>query len=357
LTAGYSPRARLLDQVRGALRVRRRSIHTERAYLPWIKRYIVFHGKRHPKEMGSKEIGEFLTHLAVDRQVAASTQDQALCALVFLYKEVLGFEPGQLDVVWANAPKKLPVVLTRLEVERVFEHLHGVFWLMALLLYGSGLRLMECLRMRVKDLDFERREIRVRDGKGGKDRVTMLPEAAVEPLQRHLERVQQLHAQDLAAGYGRVYLPFALERKYVSAAAEWGWQWVFPSAKLSTDPRSGTVRRHHADPSVLQKAVRRAGQAAQLTKPIGPHTLRHSFATRLIENGYDIRTVQELLGHTDVRTTQVYGHVLNRGGRAVRSPGDELRPAPDLANAASRYLPTRHTPWPDRNGTPNARQP
>jgi integron integrase len=338
----------LLDQVRELLRVQHKSIHTERAYVGWIRSFILFHGKRHPREMGTREIGEFLGHLAVQRKVAASTQNQALCALVFLYREVLGVEPGELrDVVWAQRPKKLPVVLTRLEVERVFEHLHGTCWLMALLLYGSGLRLMECLRLRVKDVDFEKREIVVREGKGEKDRVTMLSEAAVEPLRSHLERVRRLHADDLASGAGRVYLPYALERKYCNAAAEWGWQWVFPAARLSADPRSGAVHRHHADPSVLQKAIREAGKRVGLTKPIGPHTMRHSFATRLIENGYDIRTVQELLGHEDVRTTMIYTHVLNRGGRGVRSPGDEIRPQ---AAAPSHYPAMRPTPRPHSNG-------
>ncbi|HEY80229.1 MAG TPA: integron integrase [Caldilineae bacterium] len=291
--------------------------------MQWIKRFILFHNKRHPKEMGAPEIEAFLTHLAVEEHVAASTQNQALSALLFLYREVLGQEPDiAIHAVRAKKPKRLPTVLTREEVQRVLAHLSGVHLLMAQLLYGSGLRLMECLRLRVKDLDFEQRQIIVRDGKGQKDRITVLPERLIEPLHQHLQQVKRLHEQDLARGYGAVYLPDALARKYPNANREWIWQWVFPSARLSIDPRSGAVRRHHADPSGLQKAVRRAARAAGIRKHVTPHTLRHSFATHLMEAGYDIRTVQELLGHKDVKTTMIYTHVMNKGPYAVRSPLD-----------------------------------
>jgi integron integrase len=273
--------------------------------------------------MGRPEIESFLSSLAVDRRVAASTQNQALAAILFLYREVLGNEVGWLEaLVRAKRPQRLPVVLTRDEVAALLAQLGGVAWTMGMLLYGGGLRLMECHRLRVKDLDLDRREIAVRDGKGGKDRVTTLPMLAVGPLQRHLRAVRALHQRDLAAGFGRVMLPDALARKYANADREWSWQWVFPASKLSTDPRSGMRRRHHLHVSVLQRAIHVAARAAGLLRPVGPHTLRHSFATHLLQAGYDIRTVQELLGHRDVKTTMIYTHVLNRGGLGVRSPLD-----------------------------------
>jgi len=314
---------KLLDRVRETLRRKHYSYRTEQAYVNWIRRFVLFHNKRHPKDMGVPEIEAFLTHLAVEENVAASTQNQALSALLFLYREVLHQNLDlPIDAARAKKPKRLPTVLTREEVQRVLAQLSGVHLLMAQILYGSGLRLMECLRLRVRDLDFAQHQIIVRDGKGQKDRITVLPEAVVKPLQQHLQHVKRIHAQDLARGYGAVYLPDALVRKYPNAEREWIWQWVFPSARLSVDPRSGAVRRHHADPSGLQKAVRRAAQAAGINKRVTPHTFRHSFATHLLEAGYDIRTVQELLGHKDVKTTMIYTHVMNKGPYAVRSPLD-----------------------------------
>ncbi len=316
---------KLLDQVRGKIRLKHYSLRTEQAYSDWIRRYIRFHGTRHPREMGAAEVESFLTHLAVEGKVAASTQNQAKSALLFLYKEVLESELPWLDnVEQAKAPKRLPVVLTRAEVQALLTRLDGTHWLMASLLYGAGLRLMECLRLRVKDVDFSRKEILVRDGKGFKDRVTMLPVALVEPLRAHLERVRELHRQDLADGFGAVYLPYALERKYPNAAREWIWQYIFPTAKRSVDPRSGETRRHHVQDQALQRAIKQAVRDADLTKPATPHTLRHSFATHLLEGGYDIRTVQELLGHSDVSTTMIYTHVLNKGGHGVASPLDGM---------------------------------
>lgn len=315
---------KLLDQVRDRLRARHYSIRTEEAYLYWIRRFIHFHGLRHPQELGVPEIEAFLTHLAVVENVAASTQNQALAALLFLYRDVLHIDLGPVAPVRAKKPQRLPTVLSRDEIQRIFAHMSGLHLLMARLLYGTGMRLMECLRLRVKDIDFERREIIIRDGKGEKDRVTLLPQSLIAPLQEHLKHVKTLHEKDLAQGYGAVYLPYALERKYPNAAREWGWQYVFPAATLSVDPRSGVTRRHHMDESGLQKAVRAAAQKAGITKPVSCHTFRHSFATHLLEAGYDIRTVQELLGHKDVRTTQIYTHVLNRGPLGVRSPLDDL---------------------------------
>jgi integron integrase len=318
-----SPGPRLLEEVRGCLRVRHYSYRTEEQYLQWIRRFILFHGKRHPAEMGGAEVEAFLTHLAVDRTVSASTQNQAKAAILFLYREVLARELPWLDgVVQAKSPRHLPVVLTEEEVRAVLAKLTGTNWLLASLLYGAGLRLMEAVRLRVKDLDFARREIIVRDGKGARDRVTMLPARLVEPLRGHLVRARMLHEQDLAAGQGEVYLPFALARKYPSAGRTWGWQYVFPSERLSVDPRSGKVRRHHIDEKCIQRAMKDAVRDAGIVKPATPHTLRHSFTTHLLQSGYDIRTVQELLGHRDVSTTMVYTHVLNRGGRGVWSPLD-----------------------------------
>ncbi len=316
---------RLLDQVREVLRTQHYSLRTEEAYLHWIRRFILFHGKRHPAEMGEREIGGFLTHLAVDDEVAASTQNQALSALLFLYRAVLRRELGTLaDIEHARRPVHVPVVLTRSEVQLLLQRMKGVTWLMASLLYGSGLRLLECLRLRVKDIDFERRELVVREGKGNKDRRTMLPEILVDPLRQHFALVKAIHERDLSQGYGAVELPFALSRKYPHANRQWAWQYVFPASRLAVDPRSGEIRRHHVHESVLQRAMKKAVDETGLSKPASCHTLRHSFATHLLEAGYDIRTVQELLGHKDVTTTMIYTHVLKRGGLAVKSPLDRL---------------------------------
>ena len=313
---------KLLDQVRDAIRLKHYSIRTEQAYVNWIKRYIYFHNVRHPAEMGAPEIQAFLTHLAVEKNVAASTQNQAFSALLFLYKTVLHQDLGPIDAMRAKKPKRLPSVLTKEEIHRVFDHMSGTHLLIAKLIYGSGLRLMECLRLRVKDLDFSQHQILVRDGKGEKDRVTMLPESLLSPLRDHLRIVKQTHEQDLAKGHGAVHLPYALGRKYPNAEREWIWQYVFPANRLSVDPRSDAVRRHHIHESSLQKAVRAAAQATGIPKRVSPHVFRHSFATHLLEAHYDIRTIQELLGHKDVKTTMIYTHVLNRGGLAVRSPLD-----------------------------------
>jgi integron integrase len=316
---------RLLDQVRAAIRARHYSRRTETAYVGWIRRFILFHGKRHPLELGEAEVTGFLTSLATRGNVAASTQNQALSALLFLYREVLKRDLAWLDgVVRAKRPVRLPVVLSREEVSALLRHLRGVEWLMGTLLYGAGLRLLECCRLRVKDVDFDRREITVRDGKGGKDRVTLLPERVAAPLAAHLERVRRQHEEDLRAGTGSVELPAALDRKYPRAAWEWGWQWVFPATRHYVDAESGRRRRHHLHGSVLQRAVREAALKCGLAKPASCHALRHSFATHLLEAGYDIRTIQELLGHRDVSTTMIYTHVLNRGGRGVRSPMDGI---------------------------------
>jgi integron integrase len=321
--AQTADKPKLLDQVRDVIRRKHFSIRTEQTYVDWIKRYIFFHGKRHPNEMAEPEITAFLTHLARAGKVAASTQNQALSALLFLYREVLQQNIGWLDQVErAKRPERLPVVLTKDEVRRLFAHLHGTNRLMAGLLYGSGLRLMECMRLRVKDVDLGYLRVTVRDGKGGKDRITMLPVNAAKPLERHLQKVKAQHEQDLEDGFGSVYLPDALERKYPNAAREWMWQYVFPSSRLSIDARSGVRRRHHVEESSLQLGIKRAVRASGIQKPATCHTLRHSFATHLLENGYDIRTVQELLGHKDVSTTMIYTHVLNRPGIGVKSPLD-----------------------------------
>lgn len=314
----------LLEQVRAVIRFKHYSIRTEQSYLDWIRRFILFHGKRHPETMSAAEVRAFLTHLAVEGRVAASTQNQAQSALLFLYRQVLRLDlPSLHGIERAKRPRKLPLVLTRDEVRTLLDALiHPTFSLMGWLLYGSGLRLMECLRLRVKDVDFAYRQLTVRDGKGRKDRVTLLPERLHEPLRRHLAKVRALHEEDLARGFGGVYLPFALERKYPHAPRAWEWQYVFPAANLSTDPRSHTARRHHATEKSLQNAVKAAVRAAGLTKPASCHTFRHSFATHLLENGYDLRTIQELLGHQDVATTMIYTHVLNRPGLAIKSPAD-----------------------------------
>lgn len=314
---------KLLDQVRGKIRLKHYSIRTEQAYVDWIKRFVLHFDKRHPRDLGAAEVEQFLTYLAVHGKVAASTQNQAKSALLFLYKEVLALDMPWLDnVERARAPKRLPVVLTRDEVQAVLTRLGGTHWLIASLLYGTGMRIMEGLRLRVKDVDFKRREILIRDGKGFKDRVTMLPVSLSSTLQTHLARVRELHNTDLEQGFGEVYLPYALARKYPTAPRDWAWQYVFPASKISTDPRSGEVRRHHVQDQAVQRAIKQAVRDAGLTKPATPHTLRHSFATHLLEGGYDIRTVQELLGHSDVATTMIYTHVLNKGGRGVTSPLD-----------------------------------
>jgi integron integrase len=314
---------KLLDEYRERLRVKHYSLRTEDAYLHWARRFIYFHGKRHPREMGGPEVEAFLSHLATEGRVASSTQNQALAALLFLYREVLQKELPWMDgMVRAKRPARVPVVLTEGEVRALLGQLDGTRWLATSLLYATGMRLLEGLRLRVKDVDFERREITVRDGKGGRDRRTMLPERLLEPLRTHLERVKVLHERDLSEGFGDVYLPFALARKYPHAGRSWPWQYVFPSSGRSTDPLDGVIRRHHLDEKVIQRAVSEAARKAGIAKPVSPHVLRHSFATHVLEAGYDIRTVQELLGHKDVSTTMIYTHVLNKGGRGVKSPLD-----------------------------------
>ena len=314
---------KLREQLRDVARLRHLGLRTEDTYWNWIKRFILFHQKRHPRDLSSEHISQFLTHLAVNGQVAASTQNQALNALVFLYRQVLKIELPQITgIVRAPQKRRLPVVLTREETEAVIARLRDTNRLIASLLYGSGLRLMEAVRLRIKDLDFARGEIIVRDGKGEQDRMTMLPQSIGKALDTHLDGVRRLHEQDLKSGAGDVYLPYALERKYKNAARELGWQYVFPAASLSNDPRTGKRRRHHVLELSIQRAVKRAVSAAGIKKHATCHSFRHSFATHLLEAGYDIRTVQELLGHKDVRTTMIYTHILNRGGRGVRSPLD-----------------------------------
>lgn len=314
---------RLLDQVRIRCRAKHYSIRTERAYVGWARRFILANAKRHPRDLGLVEVEAFLSMLAVRDDVAASTQNQALSALLFLYKEVLGLElPWVGSVTRAKRPKKLPVVLTHAEVRALLALVDGQAGLMASLLYGAGMRLMEAVRLRVKDMDFGRREVIVRNGKGGKDRRVPLPRTIEAGLKGQVERVRILHAHDLQDGFGEVWLPHALGRKYPTAAREFGWQWVFPAQRLSVDPRSGVRRRHHVDEGVLQRAVKSARAMAGIDKPATCHTLRHSFATHLLESGHDIRTVQELLGHKDVATTQIYTHVLGRGAGGVLSPLD-----------------------------------
>jgi integron integrase len=314
---------RLLDRVRWHLRVKHYSLRTEQSYVDWIRRFILFHKKRHPDQMAENDIASFLTHLAVDLNVAASTQNQALSALLFLFQQVLD---RKLDFIGGvervRRPPKLPVVFTPTEARAVLARLKGDYRLMAHLLYGSGLRLLECLRLRVKDIDFGYRQITVREGKGMRERVTLLPDRLCRPLQAHLSRVKELHQQDLARGAGAVYLPSALHRKYPNAAREWRWQYVFPAEKVSVDTRSGEKRRHHVGERNLQNAVKDAIRASHIPKAASCHTFRHSFATHLLENGYDIRTVQELLGHKEVATTMIYTHVCNRPGLTVRSPVD-----------------------------------
>ena len=320
-----SKEPRLLDRVRDAIRRLHYSDRTEETYIHWIKRFIYFSGRRHPAGMGGVEVTAFLNHLAREREVAAATQNQALAALLFLYKEALGTPLPWLDALdRAKRPQHVPTVLGREEVARLLKAMDGTKWLMASLLYGAGLRLRECLKLRVKDVDFGYRQILVRDGKGSKDRVTMLPASVIAPLQAHLARVKKLHERDLAEGYGDVELPHALARKYPRAQYEWGWKFVFPSHKRSTDPKTGVIRRHHVYENYLIRGVKEARRAARIHKHVSCHTLRHSFATHLLESGYDIRTVQELLGHASVETTMIYTHVTNKGGRGVSSPLDRL---------------------------------
>ncbi len=315
---------KLLDQVRDALRIRHYSYRTEQCYVDWIKRFILFHQKRHPQEMGGLEIEAFLADLAQEHHVAASTQNQALSAIRFLYKNVLQQEiPPLPNVVHIGRPKHLPTVLSHDEALAVIKRMTGKTHLMARLLYGSGLRLMECLRLRVNDLDFSNHLIIVRDENGEKDRTTVLPDSIVAELQTHLQDVKTLHDLDLREGYGEVALPYALNVKYPDAGREWGRQYVFPASQRSVDPLTGAIRRHHLDESVLQRAVKDAARKTSIAKDVSPHTFRHSFATHLLQNGYDIRTVQELLGHKDIKTTLIYTHVLQRGPKAVRSPLDD----------------------------------
>ena len=316
---------RLLDRMRGVLRARHYSLRTEDSYVQWAKRFILFHGKRHPSAMGPDEINGYLTHLAVERHVSASTQSQALAAILFLYRDVLGEEvPWLTELVRAPRRERAPVVLTRDEVRRLLGEMSGTAQLVARLLYGTGMRLLECLRLRVKDLDFETGELVVRAGKGNKDRRTPLPRVLSAPLRRHLEAVRTLHDRDVAEGFGKVWMPDALEVKYPNANASWSWQWVFPAGKRSTDPRSGIERRHHMGEQVVQRAVQEAVRRSGIAKAATPHTLRHSFATHLLQSGHDIRTVQELMGHADVKTTMIYTHVLGLGASGVRSPLDVL---------------------------------
>jgi integron integrase len=320
----FTSSPRLLDQVRHLLRTKHYAYRTEETYVYWIKRYIRFHGKRHPRELGSREVEGFLTHLAVHERVAASTQNQAFAAILFLYHQVLRIKLNdRINALRAKRPQRIPVVLAQEEIFRILNAMTGEYRLMAELLYGCGLRLNECLSLRVKDIDFCRRELLVRDPKGMKDRRVMLPETLTEPIQIHLTRVRSLHDRDLAGGQGYTVLPYALDRKYPGASREWGWQFVFPASMLTRDHVTSSPIRFHRHSSALQKALQEAVRRAGIEKPVHCHTFRHSFATHLLENGYDIRTVQELLGHASVKTTQIYTHVLNRGGLGVRSPLDE----------------------------------
>jgi integron integrase len=317
---------KLLDQVRTIIRTRNYSRKTEKAYLYWIRRYILYHNKRHPIDMGHDEVSAYLSHLAIERNVSPSTQHQALNAILFLYREVMQVElPWLKNVTRAKRTRHIPVVFTRDEIEKIFSCLDGRNWLMANLLYGAGLRLNECLRLRVKDIDFDYRQITIRDGKGNKDRVTILPESIVNTLLQHLQRMQVQHQQDLDDGFGSVEMPYALARKYPGAEHEWVWQYVFPATAISSDPKTGIRRRHHLDENALQRHIRKAIRQSNILKQGSCHTFRHSFATHLLEDGYDIRTVQELMGHKDVSTTMIYTHVMKKGASAVRSPSDRLR--------------------------------
>jgi integron integrase len=325
LTATTEKKPRLLDKLRDKLRLKHYSIRTEKAYLDWVKRFILFHEKKHPLDMGAIEIEAFLTHLAVNRNVAASTQNQALAAILFLYQEVLDIRlPWMDEMTRAKKPRKLPTVLTRAETERLLKHLENTPALIAQLLYGTGMRLMEAVRLRIKDIEITSRQIIIRDGKGGKDRMTVLPDSLIPVLQEYLIKRRDLFDKDLKNGQVDVYLPHALSIKYPRASKEWHWQYLFVAARLSVDPRTGIERRHHIDEKLIQRRIKKAAEEANIAKPVSPHVLRHSFATHLLESGYDIRTIQELLGHSDISTTMIYTHVLNRGGRGVRSPLDGL---------------------------------
>jgi integron integrase len=315
---------KLLDQYRDAIQVKQYSARTGETYMQWVREYILYHNKRHPKEMAETEINQFITHLVGERKVSASTQNQAISAILFLYRHVLhiGLDETRLAEFRPQRAKSIPTVLSKAEVKRIIDLMQGANKLIVQVLYGSGLRIMECLRLRVKDIDFDNHQIIVRDGKGGGDRVTPLPNALIQPLKLQLQYAKALHDKDLTAGYGSVYLPYAIEQKYRNAHKEWAWQYLFPAPNLSEDPQAKATRRHHLDESTIQKAVKEAAKLARITKKVSPHTFRHSFATHLLQNGYDIRTVQELLGHKDVKTTMIYTHVLQRGGLAVKSPLD-----------------------------------
>lgn len=315
---------KLMDLARNRIRAQHYSIRTEQAYLQWIKRFILFHHKQHPETLGKAEIESFLTDLAYHR-VSAATQNQALSALLFLYKQVLQRPDSEFDdIIRAKKSQHLPTVLSVLEVQQIFSHLNGLMELIAQLLYGTGMRLMECMRLRVKDIDFQLNQIVIRNGKGNKDRITLLPNRLIENLQQQIKYVKNLHSKDIIHGYGSVYLPDALAKKYPYAPKELAWQYLFPADNLSIDPRSGIKRRHHLDEQLVQRYIKRAAQQANINKPVSPHTLRHSFATHLLQSGYDIRTIQELLGHSDIRTTMIYTHVLNKGGKGVISPLDRV---------------------------------
>jgi len=315
---------KILDLLRDQIRLKQYSPRTEKTYIQWVRDYILFHKKRHPREMGVPEINQFITHLVVERKASASTQNQALSAVLFLYRNVLKIELDEKEIGFSRPKKgkRMPVVLSAKEARDIINNLTGVYKILVQIMYGSGLRLMECLRLRVKDLDFENRSIIVYDGKGGDDRLTVMPESIITPLKQHLEHVRAVHHRDISAGFGSVYLPFALERKYPAAHKQWLWQYAFPAATLYTDSETGITRRHHVHETALQRAIRDAARIAKINKRVTPHTFRHSFATHLLQNGYDIRTVQELLGHKDVKTTMIYTHVLQRGGMAVKSPLD-----------------------------------
>jgi integron integrase len=319
------PEIKLVDQIRNVIRVKHYSLSTEKTYIGWIKRYLVFHHMRHPREMGVPDIESFLSHLAVKEKVSSSTQNQAFNALLFLYREVLHIELSEsIQAMRAKKPSRIPIVITREEIAKVLDALNGTQRLMASMLYGCGLRLMECCRLRVKDIDFAMHQITIFDGKGQKDRAVMLPDKLEASLHEQLKHTKLFHTQDLSLGFGSVYMPFALERKYPNAPKQWGWQYVFPTHELTIDPRSDIVRRHHVHPSTVQRAVKKAVILAGIIKPAHCHTFRHSFATHLLEDGYDIRTVQELLGHKDVNTTMIYTHVMQRGAGAVKSPLDRM---------------------------------
>ncbi|HSE42537.1 MAG TPA: integron integrase [Acidobacteriota bacterium] len=316
---------KLIQQVRHTIRVRHYSLRTEESYVHWIQKFLQFHSFRNPLQLQEADLSKFLSYLAVHEKMAASTQNQATSALLFLYRQVL-----QQDLDWihniqrAKTNFRIPIVFSRQEVRNILKQLDGTLWIMASLLYGSGLRLMECLRLRLKDIDFDSKQIVVRDGKGARDRVTLLPESLIAPLKKHLQRVKSLHDMDLDEGFGKVHLPFALQRKYPNAHSEWSWQYVFPSSKRSIDPSTNQIRRHHVDESVLQRAIHKAIRLCGITKHGSCHTLRHSFATHLLESGCDIRTIQELLGHKDVSTTMIYTHVTQKGGSGIKSPFDAI---------------------------------